>query len=328
MSDEPLAADRLAGNASNSGAGQLASVAVLLCTRNGEQFLVEQMESLQRQTHKNVRVFVSDDGSSDTTLSILAQQQQCWEQHRLSVFHGPQTGFASNFLSISCRPEIQADLYAWCDQDDIWHDDKLQRAVDWLSSVPDATPALYCSRTELVDECGHPIGFSPLFSKAPSFKNALVQSIAGGNTMVFNHALMKLLREAGNSVQAASHDWWAYLIASGCGGEVFYDVSPSIYYRQHTSNCVGANTGIRENGKRIKQLLHGRYRGWMDQNLSALQAISHRFTQENKDALKQFALARKGGLFQRLCGMRKVGVYRQTFAGNLGFTAALLIRRV
>ncbi len=56
-------------------------------------------------------------------------------------------------------------------------------------------PALYCTRSRLVDQHGKLIGFSPLFNKKPCFQNALVQNIAGGNTMVFNKAALNILQK-------------------------------------------------------------------------------------------------------------------------------------
>ncbi|MCP2071209.1 UNVERIFIED_ORG: glycosyltransferase involved in cell wall biosynthesis [Pseudomonas lini] len=311
-----------------SSVNHVATVAVLLCTRNGERYLAEQMISLERQTFQNFKVFVSDDGSNDATVAMLKEYADRWGHDRISIYEGPLKGFARNFLSISCRQNVEADYYAWCDQDDIWNSDKLEKAVGQLSRVPRNEPALYCSRTELIDESGKHIGFSPSFSRPANFRNALVQNIAGGNTMVFNHALMNLLREAGAEVPAVSHDWWAYMIVSGCGGKVLYDVAPSVRYRQHSANCVGSNTGIFEKSKRIKQLLHGRFRFWMDQNLVALQAISHRFTSENIQTLEKFGAARQYRLLRRVLEIQRAGVYRQTFLGNLGLTVATLIRRV
>ncbi|PAV69458.1 hypothetical protein WR25_25680 [Diploscapter pachys] len=113
---------------------------------------------------------------------------------------------ATNFAPAALIASL-ADYYAWCDQDDIWHPEKLARAVTRLSSVPEGVPALYCARTELVDQDGKHLGFSPVYSRSACFRNALVQNIAGGNTMVFNDALMKLLREAGNNATIVSHDW-------------------------------------------------------------------------------------------------------------------------
>jgi glycosyltransferase involved in cell wall biosynthesis len=304
------------------------SVAVLLCTKNGEQYLADQMASLERQTFQNFKVFVSDDGSTDATIAMLDEYIDAWGHDRISVYEGPLKGFARNFLSISCRRIVEADYYAWCDQDDIWNNDKLENAVRKLSAVPCHEPALYCSRTELIDANGQHIGFSPFFTRPADFRNALVQNIAGGNTMVFNHALMSLLREAGDEVPAVSHDWWAYMIVSGCGGVILYDDVPSVRYRQHSANCVGANAGVFEKSKRIKQLLHGRFRFWMDQNLIALQAISHRFTSENVRALEKFGSARQSKFLGRMLGIQRAGIYRQTFMGNVGLTVAALMRRI
>lgn len=304
------------------------TVAVLMCTRNGERYLAEQMSSLERQTFQNFKIYVSDDGSSDATVAMLNEYVKRWGVERISVHRGPLKGFARNFLSLSCRRNVQADYYAWCDQDDVWNDTKLEEAVRQLSTASRSEPALYCSRTELIDEVGNHLGFSPLFSRPANFRNALVQNIAGGNTMVFNQALMSLLREAGGDVPIVSHDWWAYMIVSGCGGKILYDASPSVRYRQHGANCVGSNKGVYEKGKRIKELLRGRFRFWMDQNLVALQAISHRFTSENMRTLERFRAARQYSLLRRLWEIQRAGVYRQTFMGNLGLTVATLMHRV
>ena len=68
-------------------------VTILLCTRNGAKFLALQLESLERQTHTNWRVWASDDGSQDRTREILAQFQAHWGEQRLSVRSGPGRGY-------------------------------------------------------------------------------------------------------------------------------------------------------------------------------------------------------------------------------------------
>ncbi|WP_241089562.1 glycosyltransferase family 2 protein [Pseudomonas sivasensis] len=310
------------------GLAAIASVAVLLCTRDGERFLEEQIASIYRQTHKNVKVYVSDDGSSDATQSIVTAEIERLGHECIELTDGPVKGFARNFLSVSCRADVKADYYAWCDQDDIWNENKLQIAVEWLASGDSSVPALYCSRTELIDEHGQSIGFSPFFLKPATFKNALVQNIAGGNTMVFNQALMDLIREAGDSVPVASHDWWAYMIVSGCNGRIYYDETPTVLYRQHSLNCIGTNRGFLNNSKRAKELWRGRYQGWIDNNIISLQVISHRFTAENRTTLERFTKARKNRLFGRFWGFIGSGVYRQTLLGNLGLIVAVIMRRV
>ncbi|WP_256558294.1 glycosyltransferase family 2 protein [Pseudomonas sp. S3E12] len=310
------------------GLAATASVAVLLCTRDGERFLEEQIASISRQTHQNFKIYVSDDGSSDSTRAIVTAHVERLGHECIELTHGPVEGFARNFLSVSCRADVNADYYAWCDQDDIWNEDKLQIAVDKLAGGDSSVPALYCSRTELIDEHGQSIGFSSFFSKPATFQNALVQNIAGGNTMVFNQALMDLIREAGDRVPAASHDWWAYMIVSGCNGRIYYDSTPTVRYRQHSLNCIGTNRGFRNNSKRAKELWRGRYQRWIDNNIVSLQVISHRFTAENRKILERFSEARKNRFFGRLWGFMRSGVYRQTLIGNLGLVVAVIMRRV
>ena len=132
--------------------------------------------SFASQTFSNWKVWVSDDGSRDRTYDILKSYQLKWGQDRLSIQFGNKENFVGNFLSLVCKDSIQADYYAYSDQDDIWEKDKLQQAVNWLQTVPKEIPALYCSRTRLIDADNRDIGFSPLFSSPTSFLNALVQS--------------------------------------------------------------------------------------------------------------------------------------------------------
>lgn len=215
-----------------SGVAQ-AKVAILLCTYHGQHYLAEQLDSFAAQSHTNWEVWASDDGSADDTHEILESYRQKWSDDRLSIHSGPAEGFAANFIALTCKDSIEADYYAYSDQDDIWEPDKLARAVEWLKTVPEHIPALYCSRTRLVDASNSEIGDSPLFTKPPSFANALMQNIGGGNTMVFNNAARNLLREAGKTRPVITHDWWAYMVVTGCGGRIFYDEEPTLRYRQH-----------------------------------------------------------------------------------------------
>lgn len=303
-------------------------VAILLCTYHGQHYLAEQLDSFVAQTHANWEVWVSDDGSLDDTHTILEEYQQKWPASRLSVYFGPAEGFSANFLSLTCRAGIEADYYAYSDQDDIWEPNKLARAVEWLETIPENIPALYCSRTRLVDANNNEIGLSPLFSKPPSFANALMQSIGGGNTMVFNNATRDLLREAGKNLPVITHDWWAYMVVAGCGGKVFYDSEPTLRYRQHDGNLVGMNATWPARFKRIRMFWQGRFRAWNDGNIAALRAMSHRLTPENREILERFARAREMSLIPRLIHLKRSGLYRQTVLGNLGLVAAAVFRKL
>src|SRR5229473_2773134 len=188
----------------------------------------------------------------------------------------------ANFLSLACGKNLASDYYAFCDQDDVWEADKLARAIGVLEQAGLAVPALYGSRTSLIDENGKTTGFSPLFPKTPTFRSALVQSIAGGNTMVFNQKARELLAFCGSDVNIPSHDWWLYQVTSACGGHVHYDAYPSVRYRQHTQNVIGSNMGWAAHMRRLQMLRQGRFRNWTELNVSALTRLRPRMTAENR----------------------------------------------
>lgn len=324
---------REVGLSHNAGAAGVESlrapkVAILLCTYHGQQFLAEQLDSFAAQTYANWAVWASDDGSLDDTHAVLDAYQQKWGKQRLCTHDGPAQGFAANFLSLSCDTGIVADYYAYSDQDDIWEADKLQRAVDWLRTVPADVPALYCSRALLVDIDNRPLGMSPLFQRAPSFSNSLIQSIGGGNTMVFNDAARVLLRKAGRDVTIVSHDCWIYMVVSGCGGKVFHDTTPTLRYRQHGGNLVGTNISWRARWSRGMRLWNGWFRSWNDRNIEALQRLSHCLTPENKRILDDFCAARKTWLLPRLWLFARSGIRRQSTGGNVALFIAALFNKI
>lgn len=302
-------------------------VAVLVCTYNGERYLHEQLDSIAAQSHSNWEMWVSDDGSTDGTRAILEDYRARWSQP-LTVRPGPATGFAANFMSITRAAASDAEYFAYSDQDDIWEADKLERAVAWLDTLPADIPALYCSRARYVSEDGAHIGLSAPFSRPLSFRNALVQSIAGGNTMVFNRAARALMVETPDNVRVKSHDWWAYILVTGAGGRVYFDHYPSLRYRQHGNNLAGQNVTLGAQAARARALLAGDFREWNEDNLKGLQQMRHHFTADNCKVLDTFAHARRRWVVGRLYGVWRSGVYRQTALGNLGLLCAAVFNKL
>lgn len=303
------------------------SIAILLCTYNSNKFLEEQLDSIYTQSHPDWRVWVSDDGSEDNTVDILEGYRNKWGEQKLSIQEGPQQGFALNFFSLINNRNIQEDYYAYSDHDDVWMKDKLARAAKWLKTISEDTPALYCSRTHLVDDDLNEIGFSPLFSRPPSFSNAIVQNIGGGNTMVFNRAARNLLQQVDIRKGLISHDWLTYQVVSGCGGEVFYDRSPTLYYRQHAENISGANNNWRARLYRIKILYKGRFKEWNTSNISILSSISSKLLPESSIIIESLMHIRNSALLSRVLGLKKLVIYRQTWPSNLGMYLAIIFKK-
>jgi glycosyltransferase involved in cell wall biosynthesis len=292
-------------------------ITVVLCTYNGETYLKPMLDSLHAQTLPIDQMIVSDDGSTDNTLNML-------DEH--IVLKGPEQGFAQNFMSVFHTVDTPGDFIAFADQDDVWFENKLERAVKKLKQFPENIPALYGCRTEIIDAQGKHLGFSPLFSKKPSFANALVQNIAGGNTMVINRAAWNLIK-ACPLQSVVSHDWWFYLLVSAAGGHVYYDHEPAVYYRQHDNNLVGANNSWRARCHRIKMLMQNRFKHWNDINIANLKQHEHQLTHDNKIILANFIQSRESSLFGRIIYFYRSGVYRQTRLGMLGLCIACLLNK-
>ena len=303
-------------------------VAILLCTYQGQRYLSEQLESFATQTHSNWKVWASDDKSKDETPAILEHYQKQWGTERLSILLGPAQGFVANFWSLTCDANILADYFAYSDQDDVWEPERLSRALAWLTRIPADVPALYCSRTRYISKNGEELGTSALFEKPPHFRNALVQSIAGGNTMVFNQAARKLLIQTPSHKNVMSHDWWAYILVTGCGGLVFYDAYPGVLYRQHGSNVVGQNITLAAQWQRVKTLLAGDFKHWNEVNITTLDKMSHCLTEESRKIVTFFNKARRGFILSRIANLYRSGVYRQTTSGNIALYIATLLRKI
>lgn len=315
-------------------------VAILLCTRNGSRFIEQQLQSLAAQTHADWSLHVSDDGSTDDTVKRIQDFGATQPLRKITFRDGPrklaQASGAPidprqpatvNFLTTVSDVTIAGDYFAYCDQDDVWHPDKLERAITWLSTIDPARPALFCSRTRLMDETGTQLGMSPLFAAPPGFRNALAQSIAGGNTMVINRAARDLIAAAG-CTDVVAHDWWTYILVSGVGGDVRYDARPTIDYRQHTANLVGANQDLNAILRRLKMVHDGGFRQWMDLNLGALERCDALLSPENRKVVEHLRKARTGGVIERIAAIVRLGLYRQTRRGQLALYLAALMRKL
>lgn len=304
-------------------------VTVLLGQMNGARFLEAQLSSIAAQTGCRPRLIVSDDGSADHGPMLVRAFSARHPEVEVTTLAGPQRGFAQNFLHLLRAAGPDVPYVALCDQDDYWLPGRLARALRRIEQVPADIPALYGSRTLICNADLTPRTPSGLHARPPSFRNALVQSIAGGNTMVLNRAALDLVQAASTeATEIVAHDWWIYQIVAGAGGRVIYDPEPGVLYRQHDHNIVGANNSFRSSLIRLGAVLGGRFRQWNGVNVAALAASAHRFTPENAALLRDFTTLREAPLWRRLRLLRRSGLYRQTVAGDAALWIATLLRRI
>ena len=213
-------------------------VAVLLATYNGANYILEFLDSLVAQTYTDYKLIVRDDGSTDDTLEIIRSYS-----HRIKIdFIGADArlGPAKSFFELLAQANDDFDFYFFADQDDYWHKTKIERAVDKLSAEKEHV-ALYCSQMEYVDENLAHIKYSRI-PKVVALENALVENIATGCTVALTQPARRLILENPPS-RIIMHDWWFYIVIAAFG-KVIYDGFPTIKYRQHSNNLIGAATNI------------------------------------------------------------------------------------
>lgn len=303
-------------------------IAILMAVWKDARFLGEQFSSIRNQDHENIEIWVSRDCDEEYMTDVLDEQRARFGAERFFVLAGPGKGCGNNFLNLILNPDIQADYFAYSDQDDIWERDKLSRAVTELELVPPTIPAVYGSRTRIVDMQGAHMGLFPFHGREPGFANALVQNIASGHTMVMNRAAREILLAAGIT-DVPFHDWWTYLIITGAAGRFFYDYQPSVRYRQHDRNLTGAPSNHpKALFKRIRRILDGHVQVVNAANLQALQTARTLLTSENQDIFDTYREALRADGLSRVQGLWKSGVYRQTHMGNIGMFASALLNKL
>lgn len=219
-------------------------IAILLATYNGALYLDEFLHSLCAQSCKDFCIYVRDDSSTDSTPEILSAYS-CKLDLRI-IPSGVRLGPAKGFFKILEAAGESHDCYLFADQDDYWYPDKVERAAAALVEHSDEI-LLYCSRLEYVDAKLSHIKYSRI-PRIISLQNAAVENIATGCTIGITRKVRADIL-AGNPYDFIMHDWWLYLYCSAFG-RVMYDSKPSIKYRQHDNNTIGAATGIAQDLKR------------------------------------------------------------------------------
>lgn len=231
------------------------TVAVLMSTYNGELYLREQIDSVLAQEDVKLQLIIRDDGSSDSTASILQEYKNLYSNIivLLETNCGAENSF--NKLCHYASKHLKVDYYAFCDQDDVWDSDKLKIAIDALKKYNAYSPNLYFSNLRMVNENLHFI--RDFYTSNEVFigkSKSLVQIFTYGCTCVFNR---KALEYYCNVENKTFHDNWVYVICSYLGN-VFYDSVGHIQYRQHSSNLSGhQKKGVSLTIKRIKRLFKG-----------------------------------------------------------------------
>lgn len=300
-------------------------VTVLLSTYNGSRFLQEQLNSLYEQTYPNIKILVRDDGSVDSTRSILGSEHS---GGRIDILEGHNNlGPTRSFFELLRSAASTGTEYAaFCDQDDVWHPEKIAHAVSALNKVTEGIPAMFCSRSEIVDEHLKHIGYTELPGKI-GFGNALVENAATGCTIVLNRKAVELVVEH-LPAKVLMHDWWCYLVMA-CFGEIIFSACPDIRYRQHGNNTVGiASNMLYRLGRKLRRFFGGGDGHlWMSERaLSFLNTFGNSIPHSRRAVLNKFVGA-KSSLRCRLQLALSGDIWRKNWLDDLALRILILINR-
>jgi glycosyltransferase involved in cell wall biosynthesis len=237
------------------------TVLVLLSTYNGEKYLEEQLDSLYRQNGIKLHILIRDDGSSDSTVKKINEYALRYDNTSVLIENNIGCALSFNRLVEYAYTTLQKyDYYAFCDQDDVWDDDKLFCAVDYLEKHKENPLQLYTSAYRVVDDKLN-FKYTQRFKYKHTLGEALITLNTMGCTQVFSRALLeqslkRIIVKASNMVGMPNHDGWLYLVAIVNNAYMCYDEKPHINYRQHGFNVVGAYQASFIN--RVKRTVKGK----------------------------------------------------------------------
>lgn len=209
-------------------------IAVLMSTYNGHDFLGKQLESLAGQTvAENITVYIRDDGSSDDTFDII----DYWKKDlNIVLYKGKNTGPARSFWKLLMNPEIQADYYAFCDQDDVWDTNKIEKGIDRLKG----NVHLYACNCRIIDENSKVLReYRTTRTSNMDIQKLFVSGCTQGCSMIFSDTLCQYIRKLSISC-VPMHDIVLMLYAI-YKGEIYWDSEPHFGYRVHSNNVVAKN---------------------------------------------------------------------------------------
>lgn len=240
-----------------------AKITVLLATYNGEKYVEEMIDSVLAQDYDNIELILSDDGSIDKTISILDIYAQKYPDKVKRYVSGQKFGSAQKHFMHLLKTFHDSPYVMFCDQDDFWHKDKVSKTLEKMQEIEkEGLPVLVHTDLRVVDAGLKEI--SPSFckqmrlrGKETSFNRYLVQNFVTGCTMLMNRALVELAIKDYGEGTIQMHDWWIALIASAFGKIAFLN-QPTIDYRQHGNNVVGAkdvgSVGFVKNSIKTKKM--------------------------------------------------------------------------
>lgn len=302
----------------------MSTVGIVMATYNGEKYVREQIESILGNTYTEWKLWLWDDGSKDSTVSILKEYEEKYPGKIIVYQNQENLGVVQNFLLGAKR--CDTDYIMFCDQDDVWKKDKIRKTLEAMRETEEKEGADYpvtvFSDVVVVDSelrKIHPSFYqvSKLNTKKLDLNHLLMENKLIGCTIMMNSPVKKLLTNLPKSARV--HDWWIALITSAFG-KIVYLPEATMLYRQHENNVIGNENFLSyiqnrlRNLKKQKQVLMDTQR----QAYEFLQIYKNELSKEDKRVVYEFANLRNRNWFQRRYIIFTRGYLKTGLIRNLG----------
>ena len=302
-------------------------VNILMSTYNGQQFLAEQIRSIQEQSYTDWTLFIRDDGSSDNTKEILKDfEHQDSRIHLIDSDKSDNLGVIKSFHKLVNHD--RADYYFFSDQDDVWLPNKLELSLKEAQNYLADLPLMVYMDLKVVNQDLEIMTESMVKSQSHHANTELVQeltenTVTGGVAMI-NHALAEMWQETDDILM---HDWYLALLASAFGNLVFID-QPGELYRQHSDNVLGARTLSKRFKKWIRP--HILFAVYWDLIKNSQKQASHLLqmplSQSNRELIEAFVTIMDKPMLDRFRILRKYGLRKNKAFHTLVFTTLIVTK--
>ena len=302
-------------------------VNILMSTYNGQQFLAEQIRSIQEQSYTDWTLFIRDDGSSDNTKEILKDfEHQDSRIHLIDNDKSDNLGVIKSFHKLVNHD--RADYYFFSDQDDVWLPNKLELSLKEAQNYLADLPLMVYMDLKVVNQDLKIMTESMVKSQSHHANTELVQeltenTVTGGVAMI-NHALAEMWQETDDILM---HDWYLALLASAFGNLVFID-QPGELYRQHSDNVLGARTLSKRFKKWIRP--HILFAVYWDLIKNSQKQASHLLqmplSQSNRELIEAFVTIMDKPMLERFRILRKYGLRKNKAFHTLVFTTLIVTK--
>lgn len=212
-------------------------IAILMAVYNGEKYIGHQIESIIHQSYKNWKLYIRDDGSNDKTIEII--QMYVNKDKRIVYYKDDEKlGVPGSFYKL--LKVVNSEWYAFCDQDDYWYPNKLERAILKFREHENTKPILYFSDYNYVNENGEVLRKSPDQTKNIKFTLSLYNSLSSGFVLVFNKKLRDIATPEVKKDYGEYHDR-RFIRTALAFGQVIYDHYVTADHIRHDSAVTSAN---------------------------------------------------------------------------------------